>query len=481
MKVNKTILITGLILCCITVQNCSQSKKNVKENIAQSVNGPNIFPELLHTNIPGAPQLGTPQLIMGDSLPVRGEGNGWAAPAVYDWNGDGKKDLLIGEFGSGIEKGIGAVGHFIRVCTNKGSDAVPQFNDDFFYAYEAGAGGFEESRGTPLSIYTFCCFPFTPRFTDLNNDGHTDLLSGQYTPGYITWFRGSEDGFLPGITLEESYDPYKDRVDNFEEAMSLPATDPKGNRYWSRTDVDFGDFDNDGDQDMIIGGGQLLRICENIGTKSAPKFGKREFLLNTDGQNLKAGDKEDDGATAPYVVDWDQDGTLDILTTGVYYQKGNVAVTFFKGVPTEGHKMLQFEPGIPLFTAKNGDKAFPGSYLNICVTDWNNDGVKDLLIGTQIVTLNGGVFDHESSWDWRSDLSLPKSSPAHYSANMKKTIAQQIKGAETRARKSGLSGEALEKKLHRQKSHLIKNYYGKEAYKSLAYQGYVYVMLGTKP
>ncbi|MDP6634743.1 MAG: hypothetical protein QGG42_07590 [Phycisphaerae bacterium] len=44
---------------------------------------------------------------------------GHLVPAVMDWNGDGKKDLIVGQFSGGR----------ISVYLNKGSDKVPAFKD----------------------------------------------------------------------------------------------------------------------------------------------------------------------------------------------------------------------------------------------------------------------------------------------------------------------------------------------------------------
>ena len=52
-------------------------------------------------------------------------------PAVVDWNGDGKKDLIVGQF----------VGGKVRVYLNQGTDAQPAFKD---FAY-LQAGGKEIS------------------------------------------------------------------------------------------------------------------------------------------------------------------------------------------------------------------------------------------------------------------------------------------------------------------------------------------------
>ncbi|MDO5969579.1 hypothetical protein Q4Q35_07155, partial [Flavivirga aquimarina] len=151
----------------------------------------------------------------------------------------------------------------------------------------------------------------------------------------------------------------------------------------------------------------------------------------------------------------------------------------FRGLKSKKEELC-FEAGIPLFSTKNDKKEFPGSWLNVCVTDWNNDGVNDLLIGTSIATLNG-TFDHELSWSWEYDTGISKKNPAYYPSSMKKGVASQIKSAEEYQKKSGLSDEAYRKSGRWTKEDMIKQYYGKGGYKNktLAHQGYVYVMLGV--
>ena len=50
------------------------------------------FPEILDAGIPGTPKLGQPFLVTGGSSPILTEKHGLAAPALWDWNGDGKRD-----------------------------------------------------------------------------------------------------------------------------------------------------------------------------------------------------------------------------------------------------------------------------------------------------------------------------------------------------------------------------------------------------
>lgn len=89
--------------------------------------------------------------------------NGRSAPRIYDWNGDGYKDLMVGQLSGNI--------YYLE---NKGNNASPVFNS---------AEKLLLGDGTPLRYLTD---PITPsagprsRFdvTDWNNDGHADIVVG---------------------------------------------------------------------------------------------------------------------------------------------------------------------------------------------------------------------------------------------------------------------------------------------------------------
>ncbi len=67
---------------------------------------------------------------------------GHASPYIYDFNGDGKRDLLVGEFGSGTYGGetpskSSLANARLRVYLNKGSNASPRY-DGFKYLQADG-------------------------------------------------------------------------------------------------------------------------------------------------------------------------------------------------------------------------------------------------------------------------------------------------------------------------------------------------------
>lgn len=57
----------------------------------------------------------------------------YGSPYVYDWNGDGKKDLLSGQFSCG----------YVRYYQNLGTNNSPLFGDSSFL----------QASGSPISVY----------------------------------------------------------------------------------------------------------------------------------------------------------------------------------------------------------------------------------------------------------------------------------------------------------------------------------------
>ncbi len=121
MKTKYLSFLLGIVLSSTLFAQHSKTDKQ------RSTNFP-IFPEILNTNIPGAPLLGKPVLINGKKQEIRVEKHGLAYPALFDWDRDGKKDLLIGEFETG------QTGSNIKVYLNRGSNKKPKYSGEYFYA-----------------------------------------------------------------------------------------------------------------------------------------------------------------------------------------------------------------------------------------------------------------------------------------------------------------------------------------------------------
>lgn len=452
MKKTVSTLVLAFISVALLAQTGGTSKTEVKYG----------FPQLKNVAIKGSPILGQPMLVQGSTGPVRGEGLGWADPAFFDWNKDGKKDLLIGEFKSNLSfpdsiKFPNLKGSHVRVYLNVGTNEAPRFTDEFEYA--------KDKTGAYLDVVTSCCVAFATRFYDINNDGYLDIITGSYL-GQITCYYGSADGFESPIDIPQVGYP---GWENFK--LGTKYDDPTGEMYWIYSAADFVDVDGDGLLDLITGG-RSLRVSKNIGTKSKPAFGKRTPLLDINGHNLKFSDAPpsndwnalDIHGAVPLVTDWDQDGVPDLLVTNEYTKEGFPTVLFFKGV--KKGKGLSYEPGVPLF---EGDtvKLFPGSWLRTWVTDWNNDGIKDLVIGASVPVVGEGmgIMDPMMAWTWEMKLGIIKSNPKHLNIMYPEYADSHVPLIKMLVKRGIL--EASEEKDYT------------ERLKTMVHQGYVYVMLGT--
>ena len=447
------------------------------------------FPKLAPADIPGAPRLGAPFLVMAGDKPVLTEKHGLAAPALWDFNGDGKRDLLVGEFASNGNAlfPMGADGSTVRVYLNVGADSEPKCSEEFEWA--------RDTEGAVMEVPQWCCIGFTPQFFDLNDDGYKDMITGQYHPGEVTWFRGSPEGFLPGEKLPQEGDPASSGNPDFGNYTGEPG-DIGTFQYWVYTSATFGDLDDDGDYDLIVGGSGGLRVSENIGGRKTPSFALRERLLDISGRPLQSRPYTEgqlqraqsggilppasDYQTNPLAVDWDRDGVLDLLVTDSYRSSYSRAVSFFRGVKTpDGHR---FEKGVDLLPAEGGAKALPGSGQRVYVDDWNLDGVNDLIIGASVATVNGGEFSDELSWEWEAVNKVESAGkdPGRYPPRERPTresLGSYVNSPE-------LTEEEIEERVQRNVRYweeTVGRLYreNKGHWLTLRHQGRVYVMLGT--
>lgn len=464
MRLIITILLSAMML--------NPFAQNPDEDKIRTTNLP-AFKKLKITNISGAVELSQPQWIQGSKQDIRVEKHGLIYPALFDWNKDGKKDLLLGEFETSDTLSN------IKVYINEGTKKKPKFTGEYFYATDI--------NGKRIANSQWCCIGIHPRLIDITGDGYLDIISGQYNPGAISLWRGSKDGFLPREFIEqEGWQVDERKIQGIKEARhrtlrGAAPWEPGHLMYWNYTTTDFADFNGDGLLDLFAGSSSGMRVAINIGTKETPKFGIRKDLYHVNGDILTRKKPSEDevkrnremgqytnysGTGKAYLkpIDWDNDGVLDILMTGGYYEKGYAAVHFYKGVQTD--KRLRFENYVPLFVAEDGSKELPGVQPMLTIADYNNDGIKDLVIGTSVPTVNGFEADDKTSWGWNRDFGI------------------QMPGKDA-GRAIEYSGGFDKVKEKIEKNPAEASYYMGNLkdfkYLTLRHRGYVFVMYGSKP
>ncbi|MCL2562394.1 MAG: VCBS repeat-containing protein, partial [Rikenellaceae bacterium] len=147
------IILFFILLCGIQVfAQRPEPEEVVKDDpTARTTNFPVLKP-LVMTPIPGAPVLSQPQRIDGSLFEIRTEKHGLVHPALFDWNGDGRLDLLLGEFETG------ETGSYIKVFLNVGTNENPQFTGEWFYATDI--------NGDKITNHQWCCIGIHPRIVD---------------------------------------------------------------------------------------------------------------------------------------------------------------------------------------------------------------------------------------------------------------------------------------------------------------------------
>lgn len=218
---------------------------------------------------------------------------------------------------------------------------------------------------------------------DWNNDGKNDLISGDAN-GRVWLFlnRGTqkEPTLGKGVLIEVEGNPIVGVRPRYEKGKD-------GNYRLVRNTKDvmgiysklhFGDWDGDGLKDLLIGqdgpGGQTLVWYKNIGTRAGPKFSRPEIMKVP---------KPHMSRPSPYLIDLDGDGRQDVL-----FGTESSRIVFFRNKHTT--KRPKWDEGRIL--ELKGDDFEQGYRCRINVTDWNNDGKLDILVGNITRSSGGNIW-----------------------------------------------------------------------------------------
>lgn len=174
---------------------------------------------------------------------------------LYDWNGDGKKDII-----SGSDSGR------VYVYLNTGTNQEPEFDSA------------TEISGAEIMKFS------KPLVVDWNNDGKKDIIVGARS--------GEVSVFINNGTNQSPL---------FGSEMKLNDGDLDVGFYSSPALVD---WNGDGKKDLLVGNQKgNVYVFFNIGQDIAPLYESNGLKTNI----------EVKGYAAPFITDWNNDGRFDVL------------------------------------------------------------------------------------------------------------------------------------------------------------------------
>jgi len=251
------------------------------------------------------------------------------APTSMDMDNDGVLDMVVGT----------SSGKLVYL-KNTGTKTNPVFTQQ--------NGADNPFDGVNVGGYA------SPTSMDMDNDGVLDMVVG--IDGKLVYLKNTGAKTNPVYTQQNGVDNPFDGVN--VGSFAVPTSM---------------DMDNDGDLDMVVGikdDGKLVYL-KNTGTNTNPVYTQQNGAENPfDGVNVGRN-------AAPTSMDMDNDGDLDMV---VGTEDGKLVYLKNTGTKTN-----------PVYTQQNGadnplngvDVGGMGGYAAPTSMDMNNDGVLDMVVGTE--------------------------------------------------------------------------------------------------
>ncbi len=207
---------------------------------------------------------------------------------------------------------------------------------------------------------------------DINNDGKNDIIAGDAS-GNLFMFLNTGTPEKPelaegkkleadGKVISATRQTYKKEGNSYVVDKTIVGSHELSLIY---SKIHVADWDGDGLKDLLVGYENTVVLYKNAGIPEACRFLAPVAIPCPDGKAWPS-------RPSPYLIDLDGDGQTDLLV-GTESQK----IMFYRNLGT--NQAIKLDKGVALPLAGDG---FEKGYRNrIGVTDWNNDGVLDLLVG----------------------------------------------------------------------------------------------------
>jgi hypothetical protein len=317
-------------------------------------------------------------------------------PVAFDWNKDGKLDLVVGD-----EDGRVA---YIENTGKFTDDHTPLFLPPKYFKQQA-----DEIKFGALA---------TPVGFDWDGDGDIDIISGN-TAGYVAFFENLSG---KGVASPKFAAPQLLQADG--KTLRIMAgrngsIQGPAEAKWGYTTQTVADWDGDGLPDLLVNSilGKVVWY-RNVGTRPAPKLAAAAPIeVEWEGAQpaLAWGWVKPQGKalltqwrTTPVAVDWNKDGLVDLVMLD---QEGYLA--FFERAKVDGKLVVKSprrafcdEKGQPLQLTKG--VAGRSGRRKLCVTDWDGDGQMDFLLNSSSANLLRQVGTKDGKWLFKDEGPLVK-------------------------------------------------------------------------